>query len=1088
MSGVSRPQSPVEQATLADLVEAQAARTPRAVAVVHESEPLSYADLDERANRLAHHLQALGVGPDVPVAICAQRSSALCVALLGVLKAGGACLPLDPSHPPRRLAQMLADAAAPVLLTQEALKDRLPTHAGHVLCLDSGWHAVADHPPTAPARRTGPDALAYVLYTSGSTGEPKGVMLTHGGLVNHSVAVARLYELGCEDRVVQFCSIGFDVSVEETFPTWATGGTLVLRPDDLPVLGTAWVEWLERRRITVLNLPTAYWHEWVRDLRGTGEQVPDCVRLVIVGGEKALGAAYRTWLEVGGDRVRWLNAYGPAEASPLTTFYEPPAGDWPADRDPPIGRPLAGIPVRILDEHGEPVAAGVPGELHIGGPGLARGYLNRPELTSRSFVPDRLDGRPGARLYRTGDLVCLLPDGNLAFVGRRDEQVKIRGFRIELSEVESALARHPDLTEVAVVAREEQPGIRRLVAYLVSTGDAPPTPVELRRFLSEALPSHMVPGAFVALDALPLTPHGKVDREALPQPGDPRRELPNARTAPRSPTEEAIAAIWTRVLGIADLGADDDFFDLGGHSLQAIQVVAEARQVLGAQIGLRALLEAPTVAGLAAVVDAHRRDDGPIPPLTPRTVRPAQRIPLTLSQQQMWQLETAADPPGLFNVTAQHRFSGPVDQETLRAALGDVAARHDTLRTSFGVQEGEPADTSPGVSEGEPFQAVQPSVAADLAACDLRSLPAPRREEELHRRVAEQDAAAFDLGRAPLWRACLYRLDEQRSMVAATFDHLVCDGTSAYIFLSELAAAYEARAAGAQPALRPLAVQYPDFALWQRAWLTEERLQGQLDYWKDKLAGMPLGPAVPFDRVPQRPSRRIADTSVSVAPDVYARLQRLARAEGTTIFVVAVAAVQALFARAGGQTDVVLSTTLSGRQRSELEGLIGCFHGVGRIRTDLSGDPSFTEVLARARESVLGLLEHQDIPFGRVRRAVLPDLPMGGPALLASVPVELQYFHTAHDEWAPGAGVVERPGADKGPDELFFRGQLHPLNVTLLDDASRLWGHLTYKTDFYDAKTIQALGRGLEALLAEVGRDPALRVSEVPVHPVGAGR
>jgi len=900
-------------------------------------------------------------------------------------------------------------------------------------------------------------------------------MLTHRGLVNHNRAVTRLYELGPEDRVVQFCSIGFDVSVEEIFMTWATGGTLVLRPDDVPVLGSAWLGWLERRGITVLNLPTAYWHEWVRDLHALGESVPAAVRLVIVGGEKALGAVLATWQRVGGDRVRWINAYGPAEASVLTTAYEPPAGDWPADRDPPIGRPLAGTPVHILDEQGEPVATGKPGELHIGGVGLARGYLNRPELTARSFVADPFDDRPGARLYRTGDLVRRLPDGDLAFVGRRDEQVKIRGFRIELGEVESALARHPAVTEVAVAAREEQPGIRRLVAYVVSSEDGSPTPVELRRFLAERLPPHMVPGAFVSLEALPVTPHGKVDREALPSPGEARRDLPTPWAAPRSATEESIEAIWSRVLGIAGLGVDDDFFDLGGHSLQAIQVVAEVGQSFGVQIGLRALLEAPTIARFAAVVDARRRGGEAIPPLVAGRARPGERVPLTFSQQQMWQLETNADPPGLFNVTAQHWFAGPVDEEAVRTALGDVVARHDTLRTSFSIDG------------GGPFQAVAPSVRVDLAVCDLRGVPAAEREGELHRRVAEQDAEAFDLARAPLFRACLYRVERERSMVAATFDHLVCDGTSAYVFLSELVAAYEARAAGRRPALHPLAVQYADFALWQREWLTEERLQDQLDYWKGKLQGMPLGPAVPFDRVPERPSRHIAATSVSVPPDVYARVHRLARGAGTTVFVAAVAAVQALFSRVGGATDIVLSTTLSGRQRSELEGLIGCFHGVGRIRTDLSGDPTFAEVLDRARESVLGLLDHQDVPFGRVRQAVLPHFPTGGPALLAAVPVEFQYFPTAHDEWAPGRAVVERPGG-QGPDELFFRGQLHPLNVTLLDDASRLWGHLTYKTDFYDTETIQSLADGLEELLAAVSRDPGLRVSEVPVVPVGTGR
>jgi hypothetical protein len=376
---------------------------------------------------------------------------------------------------------------------------------------------------------------------------------------------------------------------------------------------------------------------------------------------------------------------------------------------------------------------------------------------------------------------------------------------------------------------------------------------------------------------------------------------------------------------------------------------------------------------------------------------------------------------------------------------------------------------------------VAPSVPVELALCDLSGEPPARRQVELHRRIAAQDARPFDVSEAPLFRSSLYRLDADRSMVAVTFDHLICDGTSAYIFLDELAATYEAVVEDRRPRLRRLAVQYGDFAVWQRSWLTEERLRPQLEYWKRKLHAMPVGPAVPFDRTPDQPTRRIALRPVTVAGEAYEELRRLAGTARSTVFVIAAAAIGALFSRVGGLTDIVLSTTLSGRRFAQLEGLVGCFHGVGRIRTDLSGDPRFDTVVARTHDTVLGLFQNQDVPFVRIREAVLPDVAMSGPALPGAVPIEFQYFHTAHDGWTPGAGVVERPGQDRGPDELFFRGHRHPLTVTLLDDHSQLWGELSYKVDYYDETTIDGLVEGLADVTNAVTRDPQLRLSELPV-------
>ncbi|MDP8993281.1 MAG: non-ribosomal peptide synthetase, partial [Actinomycetota bacterium] len=589
--------------TVPGLVEAQVERTPDAPALVAGERTVTYAELDARADDVARHLHRLEVGPGTPVGVCVERTVEMAVGILAVLKAGGACLPLDPSYPAERLAFMLADAVPPVLLTQGGLAPRLPAYGGEVVLLDAGGDAVR-RPGTPPARRGTPDTAAYVLYTSGSTGEPKGVLLPHRGLVNEITAAADLYRLGPGDRVLQFCSIGFDVSIEELFVTWASGATVVLRPEDVPILGPPWLDWLRRREITVLNLPTAYWHEWVRDLASMGERVPRSLSLVIVGGERALGAVYRAWLEVGGDGVRWLNAYGPTETSVMATVYEPSHGHTStADSDPPIGRPIANTTVHVLDERGQPVVPGQAGELHIGGAGVALGYLNRPELTAERFVPDPSGDGPEARLYRTGDLVRHLPDGNLEFVGRLDDQVKVRGFRIECGEVETALAAHPRVAEAVVTARETRPGERLLVGYFVASGGDAPRGPELRRFLSGRLPAYMVPGAFVPLEALPLTPNGKVDRDALPAPARTRPELPNDWAPPGTATEQAVARIWSDVLGIEGIGADDDFFDLGGHSLQATQVVSRLRQAFDVDLPVRAIFESPTVRGLATALE-----------------------------------------------------------------------------------------------------------------------------------------------------------------------------------------------------------------------------------------------------------------------------------------------------------------------------------------------------------------------------------------------------------------------------------------------------------------------------------------------------
>lgn len=1064
--------------TVADLLDAAAARSPHAAAAVAGDESVTYGELDARANRLAHHLGALGVGPDVAVGVCVERSLDMAVALQAVIKAGGACVPLDPSYPSKRLAFMVDDAAVAAVVTSAGLAGRVPAAHVPVVRVDADSADWAARPPAAPPRSIAPEHVAYVIYTSGSTGRPRGVMLTHRGLVDHHRAAVALYELGPGDRVLQFCSVGFDASIEEMFPTWAAGATVVFRPD-APILGPGWMAWLREQRITVVNLPTAYWHEWARDIDTMGETVPEHIRLVVVGGEKALGPAYRTWARLSGGRSRWVNAYGPTETTCMSTVYEPPPGGGGVGDgcDPPIGRPLPDTTVQVVDDTLHPVPPGATGELLIGGPGLARGYLNHPELTAERFIEDPT-GEGRARLYRTGDLVRQLAGGDLDYVGRIDDQVKIRGFRIECGEVEAALARHPGVAAAAVVARHDPPGERHLVAYVVGDGPVAAGAGELRRFLVERLPSHMVPSAFVALDGLPLTPNGKVDRAGLRALDPPAPPAPRPPAPPRSPAEGRVAAIWARVLRLdpAGVGPDDDFFALGGHSLLATQVIAQVREEFGTETPLRAIFEAPTVAGLAAAVAAESSPPAAGPALVATPREPGARLPLTLAQEQMWALETAAEPPGLYNITAVHRFDGPVDEEALRAALAYLVGRHEALRTSFGTES------------GRPYQCVLEAAGYELAISDLADVAADERGPELQRRMAEEDARPFDVARAPLFRAHLFHLGDTSSRLAATFDHLVCDGTAASIFMTELAAAYRATAAHRLPELPPLAIQFADFALWQRAHVTDEVLRRQLDWWAEMLDGMPLGPAVAFDRAPAVPTRRIGSRAVTVRAGTRLLLEDVARATRSSVFIVMVAAVHALLGRYGATTDVVVSTTLSGRKRMELEGVIGMFSGISRIRTDLSGDPAFAEIVAGAREAVLGMFDNQDIPFMRVRRALFPDFPSGGPGLAAALPVELQYFHTTHEPWDPADVGGSRPRGDRHDQELFFRGQLHPLSVTLLDDGAEISAEISYKLDFYDPETIDRLADGLVCVLDAVGTDPRLRFSELPVPPTSPAR
>ncbi|HEY9669184.1 MAG TPA: amino acid adenylation domain-containing protein, partial [Coleofasciculaceae cyanobacterium] len=595
------------------LFEATVERTPDAVAVVLQDQQLTYRELNCRANQLAHYLRSLGVEPDVLVGICIERSLEMLVGLLGILKAGGAYVPLDPAYPKERLAHMLSDSQAPILLTQARLLSELPEHQARVVALDRDWDIIARENQDNPLTQVKANNLAYVIYTSGSTGKPKGVMIEHQSVVNLTATVGAEYGMVSCDRVLQFSSISFDSATDEIYNCLTVGGTLVLRTDEMLSSVSTFLQKCREWQVSVLELPTAYWHQIVSELATTGESLPTSVRLISVGGEAVLPEKVRQWQTCVDERWRrqqlgepplLINAYGPTEATveaTLCKLSESVLED--TCSQVPIGRPIGNVQAYILDRYLQPVPIGVPGELHIGGVGLARGYLNRPDLTTEKFIPNPFNNQPGTRLYRTGDLVRYLPDGNIEYLGRIDNQVKIRGFRIELGEIETVLGQHPAIRETLVMVREDVPGDKRLVAYLIPKQEPALTISELRHFLKEKLPNYMIPSAFVMLESIPLTPNDKVDYRALPAPEKAQLELEETFVAPRTPVEEKLADIWTNVLGLEHVGIHNSFFDLGGHSLVAMQVMSRLRQAFGVELPLRSLFETPTVAELAEQID-----------------------------------------------------------------------------------------------------------------------------------------------------------------------------------------------------------------------------------------------------------------------------------------------------------------------------------------------------------------------------------------------------------------------------------------------------------------------------------------------------
>ncbi len=818
----------------------QVARTPDAIAVSFEGQSLSYRELDERSNQVAQHLRSLGVGPEVLVGLCVERSAEMVVGLLGVLKAGGAYVPLDPAYPAERIGLMIEDSRTPVLLSQRPLLDRLHEHDATVVCLDAD--DLASQPRTDPEVGAGTDQLAYVIYTSGSTGRPKGVMVSHDALANFLRAMRQTLGIQARDTLLAVTTLSFDIAALELLLPLTVGARVAIATRETAADGVELARLLEESGSTLMQATPATW----RLLLESGWS--GCVGLTMLCGGEPLPRELAGRLLEKGERL-W-NLYGPTETTVWATAAEVTLSDGPVT----IGRPIPGWKAFVLDARRRPVPVGVVGELYLGGTGLARGYLDRPSLTAERFVPDPF-GVPGGRLYRTGDLARWRSDGTLECLGRVDHQVKIRGHRVELGEVEAALAEHPAVRRSAASAVPDASGEFRLVAYVLPEPGEDVVAERLRAFLQKRLPDYLVPSIFVPLTALPLTPNGKVDRKALPAPEDVGVETGRPHVAPRTPTEEVVANFWGNVLGRERVGAHDDFFELGGHSLLATRVVSRLRDTFGVEIPLSVLFETPTVAGLARRVEEARRvgRDRAVPPilLVPR----GGELPLSSAQQALWFLEQLAPGRPTFNVTASVRIDGPLDLDALTRSFAEILRRHEILRTKFATVD------------GRPVQVIMPAEAMPLPLeiHDLRDLPDERRMAEARRLGIEASRRPFDLARGPLIQARLLRLGESENAVVLGMHHIITDGWSFGVATRELSALYVAFRDGQPSPLPELPVQYADYAVWQR-----ERTEGRGSQRAGQLLATPAHRrprpgAADRSPAPSRPDRQRRGPRICVA-------------------------------------------------------------------------------------------------------------------------------------------------------------------------------------------------------------------------------
>jgi len=1152
--------------TLHQLFESQVERTPDAVAVVFEEQKLTYRELNVKANQLANYLRALGVRPEVLVGICVERSFDTIVGILGVLKAGGAYVPIDPAYPSERIAYMLDDSQLPVLLTQKQLIASLSEHQARVVCLDSDWKKISVMPEIPPISEVVPENLAYVIYTSGSTGNPKGVLIAHRGLCNLAQAQIKLFDVQPDSRVLQFASFSFDASISEIVMALCSGARLYLGTRESLQPGQPLMRLLQEQGITHLTLvPSA-----LSVL--PSEELP-ALQNIIVAGEPCPRKLVAQWAR----GRRFFNAYGPTESTVCATV----AQCFESMEVLPIGRAIDNTQIYILDCHKQPVSVGIAGELHIAGVGLARGYLNRPETTQEKFIPNPFSNEAGSRLYKTGDLARYLPDGNIEFVGRIDHQVKIRGFRIELAEIEASLRQHPDVREAVAIVREDIPGDKRLVAYIVSNFIPERIPYKspclveiegnrtievttedisisgislvgmtkilergsrvrlriqlaenfqflwaegkvawqeeqrigiqlaltstqqiiiqasldyllekqkllkvlqrtvsrnLRNFLKQKLPEYMVPSNFVILKEVPLTPNGKLDRKALPSPKQIRNELTNSNidsvtdivdtpdvlelerelelmpfVPPRTPVEEVLTRIWSEILGVERVGIHDNFLECGGHSLLATQVISRIRNTLEIELSLRSLFEAPTIVELTKQIERELQTNSSLQLSPIQTIDRNQNLPLSFGEQQLWFLAQVEPGNPFYNEHLTIYLPSSIDGLALEQSFNKIIERHEILRTNFSVVD------------GQPMRIVQPTCYLSLPLINLQEIAsASNRETEALRLVTEKARQPFNLTSDLLLRATFIQLGDTDYRLYVTVHHIILDAVSIYsVLFPELVKIYEAICNRQPSSLPELPIQYADFAYWQRQQLQVELLKPQLAYWKQQLADLPRL-NLPTDRpIPPLQRFRGAMQTLALSKSLTEALKTLSLQEDVTLFMTLMAVFKLLLYRYSGQEDIAVATVTAGRNRSEIEGLIGYFLNTLILRTDLSGFPSFRQLLSREREVALGAYTYQDLPFEKLVEELQPERKLGQNPLF-----QVMFI------LEPPIATLDSKDWQVSQMDIHIGTSKCDLFLQLEEKTEGIIGRFEYDTDLFDAATISRMVGHFITLLESIVANP----------------